>query len=89
LDETKLSGGGGIAKNLGMDRRINAVQTARNHRPAALMTAVAISPSRESGAEESQGRDDCERDEEFPSTHCNLLISCRRCCPKFSSVSNV
>jgi hypothetical protein len=52
LDETISSGGGGIAENLGMDRRIDAVQAARDHGPAALMTAVAISPSRGSGADE-------------------------------------
>src|SRR5580704_2860651 len=69
-------GGGGVAKNIGMVRRINSVQATRPHRPA-LATALvaAIIRSRRSSAKDAQGRGgDYKRDESLLFTHGGFLL---------------
>jgi hypothetical protein len=68
-DETKGSGDGGIAENIRMVDRIDAIETAPVHMPAALAAGVAVRPSRGINAESDQGGDSRERDTSFGSAH--------------------
>ena len=74
-DETEnCSGEGGIAENAGMINRIDSVQAARLHKPAALARVVAAGrPSSGRDAENSWGGDDSKRDESHLSTHGGFL----------------
>jgi hypothetical protein len=75
LDESiNCSGEGGIAKNAGMINRIDSVQAARLHKPAALARVFAAGrPSSGRDAENSWGGDDSKRDESHLSTHGGFL----------------
>jgi hypothetical protein len=77
-DETKLSGDGGVAENLGVMNRVNSGQAARRHIPAALVALVDVIPGdRRRDAENAQGGGDCKHDEGFLSAHGGLLVRCR------------
>jgi hypothetical protein len=65
LDETKFSGGGGIAKDLEVINRVNSVQAARPHVSAGVRAA--FRQNRRGGAENAGS--DCKCDENHLSTH--------------------
>ena len=73
LHETKFSGGGGVAKDLGVISRVNSVQAARPH--VSTGVRVAFRQNRRSGAENAGG--DCKCDESHLSTHGFLQLSRR------------
>jgi hypothetical protein len=80
LDETIFSGDRRIAKNVGMVRRINSVQAARHHKPAARAAGAVVRCSRRSDAENAQGSGEGKRDESLVSNHDDLPFGCRGGC---------
>jgi hypothetical protein len=72
-DKTICPGDGGITKNFGVINRINSVQAAWYHKPAALARVIAAGrPSSGRDAENSRGGDDSKRDESVLSPHWSL-----------------
>jgi hypothetical protein len=59
------SGDGGIAENIGVIDRIDSVQAARLHEPAAMMAAIEKRPTCRSRAQDTEGADR-KRDESLP-----------------------
>jgi hypothetical protein len=67
-------GGGGIAEDFRMEGRIDPIQAAGHHAPAALLAVViAIIPRHGGGAEDAQDADNRKPDDDVLSTHSHFL----------------
>jgi hypothetical protein len=74
LDKTICTGDGGIAKNFGMVNRINSVQAAGYHIPAAISAVAMLGCKRRSGAENAQSSSKGKIDEGFVCDHGDLPL---------------
>jgi hypothetical protein len=86
LEETKRLGGGGIAEDFWMEGRIDPIQAAGHHAPAALLPVViAIIPRHGGGAEDAQDADNRKPDDGALSNHGHFLRFFRRDGPQLNA----